>query len=175
MRDYLGLTRMVLTIALAATAMGAAADEKNSPFKVTVECVENRDCRFNGSDMPVSVRILNVSPEDVFLTADYMQDAGPYSTFRDVRTGKVWHGHRRLGTDELLIKYTPIKPGMTVRLDYILDRSDIRFFAKRGGSIDVIVELEYSGYWLGANGKLAEYDDKALIRISDEGGSATVE
>lgn len=175
MRDYLGLINKALTITLATMAVSAAADEKSSPFKVTVECVGNRDCRFNGSDMPVMVRILNVSREEVFLTADYMQDAGPYSTFRDVRTGKVWHGHRRLGTDELLGKYTAIKPGATVKLDYILDRSDIRFFAKRGGSIDVIVQLEYSGYWLGANGKLAEYDDKAIIRISDAGGSAIVD
>lgn len=144
----------------------AMAGATSSPLRMTVECKSNPDCRYTGKGIPVLLKVANVSQENIFLTAAYMQKAGPYITVRDRRTNRLWYGDHRLGTEELLSNYLSLGPGETTVLTYTLYREDVGIFAKGDDAVDVTVEFEYSGYWFGTDRQLKSFDEKATVTVS---------
>lgn len=164
MRNNWHLTSWMLSVIIVSSH--ADANCANSPFIVTVECANGPDCKYQGRDIPIIIRISNISQVDVYLTADYMQKTGPYSTFKDVRTGREWYGHTKLGIDELLSRYTRIRPGQSVGIRYKLYSEEISIFSKVAKEVNVVVEFEFFAKWKSGSDERFNFDEKASVNIS---------
>lgn len=168
MFNYWIIIRGCFILALVAQLSGARANSPPAPLRISIECIaKNSACSYAGEDIPIIIRITNVSSTDAYLTAKYMQKSGPYVTFHDLSGNHRWYRGVKLADEVLLNEYTKIESGKSIEISSKLFVDELDMFARRIGSYEMRISLEFFAKWGWHLGDRLNFDEKGSILLSD--------
>ena len=111
----------------------------NQLLAVKVECKENPECLFEDKDIFLNIIITNTQQETIGFPLEFAQDKGPTVKLVDTRTKKESYLSTHLADWALKDKFTWIKPGESVNMEWVVFSEELKQFG--GPYVDVSIEV----------------------------------
>lgn len=108
----------------------AFAQTSAPQLDVTIECPANPRCAFNGSDLPIAIKVTNISKEPVELAAEFVRRRTPQKRLTDKETNIIQSFRARRPQLNLLNSFESIPPGDSVTFNDLISAERIRSFGR---------------------------------------------
>ena len=128
MRYHLAVILTILPF-LSSNAKDIMSD--TPPISITLKCVENNDCFYDGKDMSILIAIKNEGKININFPFEFLRKSGPIVKLIAADTGKITYGRRGLANPTLKMKFTKISPGETIFMQTYLYKEQIESFKEK--------------------------------------------
>lgn len=138
-------------------------------LSVQVSCNKKVECVFDGRDLPIDIEIKNVSPYDIELPQQYLQEKGPYLTLIDTETQQK--SVLKTGLPKFALKkvFTSVKPGEVIHITSIIKAQEITEFRTRlidlTAKVEVTAEIIMNDRSAPSEQPLAKFEADAALHV----------
>ena len=111
----------------------------NNFLLISVQCMSNTNCHFNGDDIFINIDVKNVHSADIDFPLSYLQKTGPIVKLVDSETNSTSFLKKNLADPSLIKQTTKIKPGQSVIVEWVLTSAELLQF--KSGVVDLTAEV----------------------------------
>jgi hypothetical protein len=133
---------------------------------VVAKCRASNPCVFNGSDLFLDIRITNNGTTNVGFPLAFVQKGGPVIKLVDTRTKASTFLRRNLADFALLDVLTPIPPGQSIAMEWVIAPVELRTF---GLAVDLSAEITLATK-VRVDQQTVEFSGTDTLRIVDKTG-----
>ena len=131
---YCKLTLIAVFLLSTAAQVEFCRQNKDVPMNdqlltVSVKCKDNPECLFEGEDIFLEIKITNRHNAVVEFPLEYVKDKGPVIKMIDTRTKREIYIPTHPADPELINKYTGIRPGESVVIEYVIYKTELVRFS----------------------------------------------
>lgn len=147
----------------AAACAAAGETEMNGKLlEISVKCKDDPKCEFKGEDIFLEIFVTNRSNGDVGYPLEFAKERGPSVTLIDTETKHESQLSTHLADWDLKTEFTVIKPGESVKIDWVVTEDELKQFG--GKYVDLTLEVSLSDE-VRVNNKMVEFSGKGSTRI----------
>jgi hypothetical protein len=160
---------VIFSQAAACAAAGGEIEMNGKLLEISVKCKDDPKCEFKDEDVFIEIIITNRSNSDIGYPLEFAKERGPSVTLRDTETKKESQLSTHLADWDLKTEFTVIKPGESVKIDWVVTEDELKQFG--GKYVDVTVEVSLSDE-IRVNNKITEFKGSGSTRIvsKEKGG-----
>jgi hypothetical protein len=134
------LTALALLLAAcSANTEPAMNNPQPVALDITSHCKDNPGCHFKGQDLWLLIDITNRGTQALGFPLAYLQKAGPVVQLIDRRSQQSTHLKRNLADHALQGQFTPIAPGGSLRLEWVVTAAEL---LTMGSAVDLDINIE---------------------------------
>jgi hypothetical protein len=111
----------------------------NEIITVTVTCIENDKCLYEGEDLFIKISIKNNLDKKIGFPLKYIQKKGPYIKLINTYTSVETNLKSSLANWSLKRKFKTIRPGGSVTVDWVIFSNEIKSIS--GNNVDLTGEI----------------------------------
>ena len=111
----------------------------NATVTLKARCATGDPCVFKGGELHIDIEIANRTAGTVGFPLAFVQATGPSIRLTDRRGGEGLQLRTNLAPDDLRERFTPIPPGGSVTLRWLIHASELETFDRR--PLDVVAEI----------------------------------
>ena len=161
--------RRAMALGLGLLLMSCASAKEREvlaqPLTITVTCKDNPSCVFQGEDLFLEIAITNTTASPVGFPLAFVQKTGPSIRLSDPRTREKTNLRTNLADFTLKDAFTPIPPGKSIVLRWIVFASELRSMG--GTDVDLMAEISVYAR-IGVNGQSIEFTGVDTLRIVEK-------
>lgn len=146
----------------AACAAGGEIKMNGKLLEISVKCKDDPKCEFTGNDVFLEIFITNRSDGNIGYPLEFAKERGPSVTLRDTETKKESQLSTHLADWDLKTEFTVIKPGESVKIDWVVTDDELKQFG--GKYVDITLEVSLSDE-IRVNDKKVEFNGSGSTRI----------
>lgn len=110
----------------------------NQLLTITAKCRGSDPCQFVGKDLFLDISIRNNEKTEIGFPLAFVQKTGPIIRLIDTRTKAETHLHTNPADFALLERFTPVPPGQSVALEWVIMAGELKQF---GEIVDLSAEI----------------------------------
>ena len=138
--------RRAMGLVLSLLLMGCASAKKGEtpvpPLTITVTCKDNPSCVFQGEDLFLEIAVTNTTSGTIGFPLAFVQKTGPSIRLSNPRTREETNLRTNLADFALKEDFTPIAPGQSVLLRWVIHASELRDMG--GADVDLRARITVS-------------------------------
>ncbi len=138
----------------------------NSLLIVDAKCRSNAECLFEGQDIFLDISITNNQKTEIGFPLSFLRKTGPVIRLIDTHTKADNYLKNNLADLDLQRKFTFIRPGESVELEWVVTGDELRAFG--GRFVDVSAEITVMAK-VQLSGKLLDFRGVHTLHIVSKG------
>jgi hypothetical protein len=155
------------TVALALFLVSgpAFAEPEIVPLKITVECVANPQCVFDGGNMRLEFTVTNIQAEPISMPVDYIARRGPFIKLTDRKTRRSINVKTGIPNHALRSTMTILQPGESFKFHWTISPYEFEELPSRpidASAAVTLIDLQGEGL----AGPLRKYLGRTTFQIT---------